>query len=151
MCLVEEKKNPRIARFIEFYEKQIPFHKFLDIKVLELKKGYVKMRVPFRPEIVGDIRKGAWHGGAIATALDAAGGMAAASQLTSVEDNLATLDIRIDFLKTNTSASILVTGEVLRSGNRSIVTNLKAFDEASNTLLADGRAVFSVKRTKKTK
>lgn len=145
----DKTAKSKTAFFIKLYEDSIPFHKFMGLKVLDLKKGYAKMRFPFRPEFAGDFRKGTWHGGVIATALDAAGGMAAASLLTSKDDKLATLDIRIDYLKPNKSEAILVTGEVLRSGNSSIVTNLKAYDEATKELLADGRAVFSVRRAKK--
>jgi len=136
----------RTAFFIKFYEESIPFHKFLGLKVLELKKGYVKMRLPFRPELIGNVLSGHWHGGVIATALDSAGGMAAASLLKSREDKLATLDIRVDYLKPNKGKALIVTGEVIRSGTSSIVTNLKAFDEENKELLADGRAVFSVRR-----
>lgn len=139
----------KTAFFIRYYEENIPFHKFLGLKVLDLKKGYAKMRFPFRPELIGDVRSGNWHGGVIATALDAAGGMAAASLLTSATDKLATLDIRVDYLKPNRSEAIIVTGEVIRAGNSSIVTNLQAFNEATEELLADGRAVFSVRRAEK--
>lgn len=139
----------KTAFFIKYYEENIPFHKFLGLKVLELKKGYAKMRFPLRPELIGDIRSGNWHGGVMATALDAAGGMAAASLLTSAADKLATLDIRIDYLKPNRSKAIIVTGEIIRSGNSTIVTNLQAFNEETEELLADGRAVFSVRRAEK--
>jgi len=104
------------------------------------------MRIPLRPELIGNVFSGNWHGGVIATALDSAGGMAAASLLKSKEDKLATLDIRVDYLKPNKGKALIVTGEVIRSGNSSIVTNLQAFDEESEELLADGRAVFSVRR-----
>lgn len=104
------------------------------------------MRFPLRPELIGNVMSGHWHGGVIATALDAAGGMAAASLLKSTKDKLATLDIRVDYLKPNKGKALLVTGEVIRSGKSSIVTNLKAFDEATSELIADGRAVFSVSR-----
>ena len=145
---MDKSKNERTAFFIKFYEESIPFHKFLGLKVVEIKKGFVKMRFPLRPEMIGNIMSGHWHGGVIASALDAAGGMAAASLLKSTEDKLATLDIRVDYLKPNKAKAIIVSGKVLRSGNRSIVTNLQAFDEESEELLADGRAVFSVRRKK---
>ena len=143
---MDKSTKDKTAFFIKFYEESIPFHKFLGLKVLELKKGYAKMRIPLRPELIGNVFSGNWHGGVIATALDSAGGMAAASLLKSKEDKLATLDIRVDYLKPNKGNAIIVTGEVIRSGNSSIVTNLKAFDERSEELLADGRAVFSVRR-----
>ncbi len=143
---LNKSTKDKSAFFIKFYEESIPFHKFLGLKVLELKKGTVKMRFPLRPEFMGNIMSGHWHGGVLASALDAAGGMAAASLLTSVEDKLATLDIRVDYLKPHKGKALIVTGKVLRSGKSSIVTNLQAFDEESEELLADGRAVFSVRR-----
>lgn len=143
---LNKSTKDKSAFFIKFYEESIPFHKFLGLKVLELKKGYVKMRFPLRPELIGNIMSGHWHGGVIATTLDAAGGMAAASLLKSVEDKLATLDIRVDYLKPNKGKALIVTGEVIRSGKSSIVTNLQAFNEESAELVADGRAVFSVRR-----
>lgn len=143
---MNKSTKDRTPFFIKFYEESIPFHKFLGLKVVELKKGDVKMRFPLRPELIGNVISGHWHGGVIASALDAAGGMAAASLLTSVEDKLATLDIRVDYLKPNKGKALIVTGKVIRSGNRSIVTNLQAFDEESEELVADGRAVFSVRR-----
>lgn len=146
---MEKTNKNRSAFFIKYYEENIPFHKFLGLKVLELKKGYAKMRIPLRPELIGDVRSGNWHGGVMATALDAAGGMAAASLLTSAADKLATLDIRVDYLKPNRSKAIIVTGEIIRSGNSTIVTNLQAFNEETEELLADGRAVFSVRRAEK--
>ena len=104
------------------------------------------MRFPLRPELIGNVLSGHWHGGVIATALDSAGGMAAASLLKSKSDKLATLDIRVDYLKPNKGKTLLVTGEVIRSGKSSIVTNLQAFNEETAELIADGRAVFSVRR-----
>jgi len=143
---LEKTNKDKSAFFIKYYEENIPFHKFLGLKVIELKKGYAKMRFPLRPELIGDVRSGNWHGGVMATALDAAGGMAAASLLTSAADKLATLDIRVDYLKPNRSKAIIVTGKIIRAGNSSIVTNLQAFNEETEELLADGRAVFSIRR-----
>lgn len=139
-------KKERAAKFIKFYEENIPFHKFLGLKVLELGKGAVKLRVPLRAELIGEVRGGHWHGGVVATALDAAGGMAAASLLKSPADKLSTLDIRVDYLKHCKGKAIIATGKVIRAGKTSMVLDLKAYDEASEELLADGRAVFSVKR-----
>ena len=44
-------------------EQSIPLHKFLGIELLEMRKGYGKVRVPFREEVMGDIRIRRWHGG----------------------------------------------------------------------------------------
>jgi uncharacterized protein (TIGR00369 family) len=141
-------KEEQKAFFKKIFEEGIPLNKFLGIKVLELSKGYAKLLVPFREEVIGDVRSRHWHGGMIASALDSAGGLATGTLLTSFEDKIATLDMRVDYLKPGKEGNILVTGKVIRSGNRSIVTNLQAFQEATEELIADGRAVFSVSRVK---
>lgn len=138
----QEKK----ARFIKFYEEGIPFHKFLGLKVLALKKGFVKLHFPLRPELIGNVMGGHWHGGVVASALDSAGGMAAASLLKSNADKLSTLDIRVDYLKHCKGKAVIATGQVVRAGKSSIVLDLKAYDEETDEVLADGRAVFSVRR-----
>ncbi len=47
-------------------EKQIPIHKFLGLKLVEIRKGYAKVRVPFKEEVLGDVVRRRWHGGILA-------------------------------------------------------------------------------------
>ena len=54
----------------------IPFNAYLGIDVTEVGVGLVRMRVPYRPELVGDPLKPALHGGVLAAVIDAAGGAA---------------------------------------------------------------------------
>jgi hypothetical protein len=49
-----------VKRMIEDF---VPIHKFLGLQLLDIKKDDVKIRVPFRAEVVVDIRSNRWHGG----------------------------------------------------------------------------------------
>ena len=130
-------------------EVGIPLHKFLGIELLEIKKGFVKVRVPFKEEVIGDPRKRRWHGGIIATVMDSVGGIAGGTHLTSFEDKLSTIDLRIDYLKGAEASAIIVEGEIVRLGNRILVTKMSAFQEDNNVLLAEGKGVYNFIRVHK--
>lgn len=133
----------------QIIEEGIPIHKFLGIELLEIKKGYVKVKVPFREEVVGDIRLKRWHGGIIATIMDSVGGIAGGTHLSSFEDKIATIDLRVDYLKGAEASAIIVEGEIVRLGNRILVTRMKAFQEDSKILLAEGKGVYNFIRVNK--
>ena len=56
--------------------KASQFINYLGLKLLLIEKGFVKVSVPFRKEVVGDMAKNSWHGGIIATIMDSLGGIA---------------------------------------------------------------------------
>jgi len=134
-----------IEKNIEFIkktiEKGIPIHKFLGLKLLVLEKGFVKVSVPFRDEVVGDIRRNRWHGGIIATIMDSVGGIAGGTHFTSFDDKLATIDLRIDYLKGAEASSIIIEGKIVRLGNRILVTKMKAYQ--NDELIAEGKGVYN--------
>ncbi len=131
---------------IQLFEQAVPIHKWLGVKVLDIEDGYCKMLFPYRNEVLGDIRTQRWHGGLIATALDSVGGAAAATQLTSMEDKLATIDLRVDYLRGTTPSDLVVIGKVIRSGNRIIACDMEAWQENEEKLVSQGRAMFSAYR-----
>jgi uncharacterized protein (TIGR00369 family) len=133
--------NKNKEELVLFIENSIPIHKFLNLKVLELKDGFVKVSVPYRKEVVGDIRLNRWHGGIIATIMDSVGGITGWTHFTSDDDKLATIDIRVDYLKGAKSSEIIVTGEIVRLGNRIMVTKMKAYQ--NEVLISEGKAVYS--------
>lgn len=130
----------------KLFEEAVPIHRFLGVKVLELTDGYCKMLFPYREEVLGDVRTKRWHGGLIATALDSVGGAAAATTLHSFEDKLATIDLRVDYLRGTTPTDLVVVGNVVRSGNRIIACDMEAWQEEEQKLVSTGRAMFSAYR-----
>jgi uncharacterized protein (TIGR00369 family) len=104
------------------------------------------MLFPFREEVLGNFRARRWHGGIIATALDSVGGAVASTTLTSMEDKLATIDMRVDYIRGTSPTDLIVKGVLVRSGNRIIATDMEAWQENEQKLVATGRAMYSVFR-----
>lgn len=127
-------------------ENMIPLNQLLGFKLEEIREGYAKIRVPFREDLIGDPRARALHGGVISAAMDTVGGAAGMTTLTSFEDKLSTIDMRVDYLLPGKPLDLIVEGEIIRSGNRIIVTRMTAWQEDPSKPIADGKGVYNVKR-----
>ena len=129
-------------------ENLLPFHKFLNVKLLEIDDGFAKMLFPFRPEYIGDPRTQRLHGGIIATAADSVGGAAAMTQMTSEKDKVATVDMRIDYLRPGQAKDIIAEGKIINKANRMIVTEMRIFHKESNEIIAIGKGVYNFRKDK---
>ncbi|MEM0518142.1 MULTISPECIES: hotdog fold thioesterase [Aequorivita] len=123
------------------FEETIPMHKFLGLKIELLEKNFVRISVPFRKELVGDFRNNRWHGGVIATVMDSVGGVIGATHFTSLNDKIATIDLRVDYLRGAEPEAIMVEGKIIRFGNRILVARMKAFQ--NDKLIAEGKGVYN--------
>lgn len=133
--------------FINALENNIPMVKFIGVKVLEIDDGYIKLLFPYREEFIGDPRSKRLHGGYLATALDSAGGAAAMTYMTSRHDDVATIDMRIDYLRPGKAKEIIAIGEVISRRRRTIVSEMKIYHpDDEDKIIAIGRGVFSIKR-----
>lgn len=128
-------------RLIKLAEEEIPIHKHFGLKVEIVEKDFIKVRVPFRKDLVGDIRTNHWHGGIIATILDSVGGAIGIANFNSPNDKLATIDLRVDYLSFADGKDLIFEGKLVRLGNRIMVTKMKAFQE--NILIAEGKGVYN--------
>ncbi|QAA80674.1 hotdog fold thioesterase [Aequorivita sp. H23M31] len=126
------------------FEESIPLHKFLGLEIMELDNSFVKIRVPFKKELVGDFRTNRWHGGIIATIMDSVGGVIGATHFTSMEDKISTIDLRVDYLKGAEPIEVIVVGKIVRMGNRILVAKMKAFQ--NDELIAEGKGVYNFVR-----
>jgi uncharacterized protein (TIGR00369 family) len=126
--------------------EMIPVHKFLGITLRDVRPGWVQLYLPYRQELEGDPRSNRMHGGIIACLLDSAGGAAAVTTLSGPEDMLSSIDIRVDYLEPAKPDHVVAEGEIVRSGSAIIVTRMKAYHETSGEVIAEGKAVYRVKR-----
>ena len=76
----------------------IPHNAALGFQVLEFKKAEVVFLLPYDAKLVGNPDTGVLHGGAITALLDACSGAAVFAALTEWSP-IATLDLRIDYLR----------------------------------------------------
>ena len=135
-----------ISNYRNIMEKVIPFHKVLGLTLIDMRDGFASIRIPFRQELVGDPRTNRIHGGVISTAMDAAGGAAVITTLTGPEDQIATVDIHIDYLHPGKPEDIIVEGTIVRNGNSLVFTHMVARHDDDDKILAQARAVYRVKR-----
>jgi uncharacterized protein (TIGR00369 family) len=142
--------NASIDVYKNVVEELIPFNKTLGFKLLDVKQDYAAILIPFRPDMIGNPVKRSIHGGVIAAAMDTVGGVAGMTTFTSFEDSLATIDLRIDYLRYGQEKDIKMEAHITKSGSRVIFTQMKAYHvDSPDVLIAEGKGVFSIRRVKK--
>jgi len=129
-------------------EEGLPFHKYLGIRVEELREGYARLRIPFRAELVGDSRRPALHGGVISTLADVCGGFAIWTNCR-LDDRIATIDIGVDYLRPAAAKDLYAEATVRLLGNRVGNAHVLLWSEgAPDQHVAVGRAVYNIRRGK---
>ena len=137
----------QIENYRYIIEEFIPFQKNLGFRLLKMEEGHASILVPYESYMVGDPRTKRIHGGIISTAMDAVGGAAAMTTLGSAEDQISTIDMRIDYLNPGQAEDIVVEGFIVRNGGSVVFTRMVAHNKDSDIAIAEGRANYRVKRT----
>jgi uncharacterized protein (TIGR00369 family) len=75
-----------------------PFVKLLGLQVLSIGENSATMSLPFKDDLVGNLRLPALHGGVTAAFIDHCSGLCAWSTLRDPHQTLSTVDIRVDYL-----------------------------------------------------
>jgi uncharacterized protein (TIGR00369 family) len=76
----------------------IPHNRALGMKVVEMRRAEATLELPYDEKLVGNPDTGVLHGGAITALVDACSGAAVFAALTDWKP-IATLDLRIDYLR----------------------------------------------------
>lgn len=122
----------------------------LGASVAEAVPGRSVIRLPYAPHIVGNPDSGVVHGGAITALLDQACGMAVGSGLAAAAEgsgmrSIATLDLRIDYLKAaQPGADITVVGECVKITRQIVFARGRAFQENADEPVALATATFMI-------
>jgi uncharacterized protein (TIGR00369 family) len=106
------------------------YFRHLGMDIVELEAGRSLIRLHLRPELTNS--SGSMHGGAIASLIDSAGGLAARTLTHPMP--VTTVEFKVNFLAPFRHGTLLAEGQVIHSGRRTLVTEVMARDE-------DGRAV----------
>lgn len=134
------------ALLTRFFEERIPFNAWLGIRIEALGRGSCVLRLPARPELVGNPGLPAVHGGVLSTLCDTAGGLAVFTAL-SAGHSVSTVDLRVDYLRPGkVDAWIFASAEVVRLGNRVAVANCEIWQDDPTNTIAQGRGVYNIHR-----
>lgn len=130
----------RIASVIE----SLPHNAKLGIRTVEIARGRCTTFIEFRPELVGDPHRGVLHGGVVTTLLDATAGAAVYSSLPP-QTSLATLDMRIDYLRpAEPDKRLYATAELYRLTRRIAFVRASAYQDDPQNQVAHCAASFMV-------
>lgn len=134
------------ARLKAIIEEQTPFHRYLGIKVGHLGNGTSSLLIPFREELIGDSERQTFHGGVVSMLVATCGAMAVWARC-SINDRIATVELRIDYLKPVPAGDLIarsrarVTGKSIGSAHTEIVSAA-----GLETVLAEGSSVYHIRR-----
>lgn len=158
----DEAKN--LAELLHFFEQGVPFNRWLGMRVesprapappvgapvgtpgTEVRaRGYCRVRVPFRAELVGDPFRPALHGGVLSTLADTAGGLALFLRIGAPRARISTLDLRIDYYEPARLADLYADAHVVRAGNRVGVSRIVLHHGDPDRGIAEGKGVYMIR------
>ena len=130
----------RIATALE----SLPHNAKLGIRVVDIAPGRCTTYIEFRPELVGDPSRGVLHGGVVTTLIDATAGAAVYASIAP-DRSLATLDIRIDYLRpTQPDKRLCATAELYRLTRRIAFVRASAYQDDHANQVANCVASFMI-------
>jgi uncharacterized protein (TIGR00369 family) len=102
----EEQPSAEVVSAIVAMLQHVPLMRELDLSVVEVGRGSATFRMAYQERFVGDPETGVLGGGVITTLIDSTCGMAVQTALRKPV-TIATLDLRIDYLRPSTPGSPL--------------------------------------------
>ena len=102
----EASPTSDLEAVLKFYANS-PHHQATGITVVSVDVELARMRVPYNKRFIGDPDTGAVHGGLITTMMDATGGLAVLAKVPA-GTSIATLDLRLDYLRSAKPGSDLI-------------------------------------------
>jgi len=139
------ERAQRLALIKDGMLNAMPVNELLGVVMENIQEGHVEVRVPFQKIFVGDFRRGLWHGGILASIADTLGGIVAFS-LAHLNDQINTVDMRIDYLHGAVEEDIYGTGVLIKSGKRIILVDIKLFQKHQEEPVAVARCAYSILR-----
>ena len=122
----------------------VPHARAIGMEMVEYSDGRSVVRVPYSEHLVGDPDTGVIHGGVITAALDNASGVAVPRLgLTPEQRAIATLDLRIDYMRPATPCKdLMITSECYQLTRSVAFVRAHAWQEDENSIVASSVATF---------
>jgi len=133
-------------KIIHFMEQEIPFNRYLGMKIETIEEGISIIRLPWKEEFIGDPYRRAVHGGVLSTLIDTCGGSACWMMLKETDSRLSTVDLRIDYLRKGPCEDLVCRADVVRMGNRVAVARMEVYaaNDPDRNVIATGQGVYNV-------
>lgn len=137
---LSDEDRVRIARqFIE----AIPFSAALSMRFEKLETGLAEISMPYSEALIGDPDSGVIHGGVVSALMDTCGGAAVISALPE-GGATATIDLRIDYMRTATPGQRLTARAECHHLTKSVAfVRASAWDEDRENPVATATGAFT--------
>jgi uncharacterized protein (TIGR00369 family) len=91
-------REDRLKELLDLFVDEFPFNRELGLEIVSAQAGVAVTRLLYREDLVGNPDTGILHGGLVTMLLDATGAIAVFCRMPE-PDFVATLDLRIDYLR----------------------------------------------------
>lgn len=104
----------------------------LGMKVIDAVERKVRVRLPWREDLVGNPETGILHGGAIFAFMDQAGGLANTCTTFPIFEITPTIDMRVDHLRAPAKgAAVICEAECYRMSQQVMFVRMTVFEEGN--------------------
>lgn len=137
------------------YQDKMPFNRHIGLKIDRLTPDETIIRLEMNSNLVGNYSKNVLHGGVLSSLIDVTGGlMASVEVLKKLEGatpdeiakklgGMATIDMRVDFLRPGRGEYFLAKGKLIRCGASIALVQTDVFSD-SDSLIATGIANYKL-------
>lgn len=139
---MSETKPPNAQEIMRMFIGVVPHVTELGIETEHSAKGMAIMKLPYQPKLVGNPETGVLHGGVVTTLIDTVCGLAA---ITAPEtpSRVATLDLRIDYLRPATPGQDLYArAEVYKLTRNIAFLRAEAYERDPHDRVASASGTF---------
>ena len=144
--MAEEQSWPERAAMIEAFTTAIPHVVELGVTADVPEPGQAVMRLPYQERLVGNPETGILHGGVVTTLVDTVSGLAVLAAL-DVPRTIATIDLRIDYLRPARPGEDLVAkADCYRVTHQVAFVRCVAYQGAEDDLVASAVGTFMIQR-----
>ncbi|WP_157670562.1 PaaI family thioesterase [Chitinibacter sp. GC72] len=135
--------NPDFFAQVGPWFMALPHCKKLGLELVAAEKGKVTIKLPFKPELIGNPETRVLHGGVVTSLIDTSSGVALYT-LLHVPEAAATLDLRIDYLRpAKPDLPLYCTAECYRLTDSIAFTRATAYQDDPAKPVAHSVATFA--------
>ena len=103
----QDERTKLRLKLVKAFSENVPHNRALGIEIVDMQPSQAWFRLPYDEKLVGNPDTGVIHGGAITALLDGASGAAVFAALTTPVP-IATLDLRIDYLRPADAGKVIL-------------------------------------------
>jgi uncharacterized protein (TIGR00369 family) len=147
----DQDKQITIERFNQAFGAGVPHNRALGLRLIDFDapepgRAEAVIRVPYNPEFIGNPETGVLHGGVVTSLIDATASSAVFLAL-SQPTRIATLDLRIDYLRpANPNVDLIARGVCYKVTRMIAFARAMVYHESDENPVASAAGTFMIFR-----